>query len=339
MLRTVPPGIEKRWIRRIVYLLESAYLAELLDAKKVQHLHNHIAENSAVVAMLAAMFQGIPYSLTIQGRGEFDRPTLLALDEKIRRAAFVVTISQFTRSQLLRWSDYRDWSKIRVIYAGVNPVYLEHGPAPIPEAPRLVNIGRIVEQKGQAILIHAAARLREAGAMTSELVIVGDGPMRGEIEQLHRPARPASGRYDSPVTWMTRESSKSSWPPVPWSCPASPRDCRAYSSRPWRWADFRSSARSSPGHAGTDRAGRQRLAGPGRRRSSHSLARFMAEALMADPAELDRMGRVGAARVAEQHNALTEATKLAFLFTNPDAIANHSSQHAFLPGTTASGKI
>ena len=64
--------------------------------------------------MLAAMFRGIPYSLTIHGPGEFDRPTLLALDEKIRRAAFVVAISEFTRSQLYRWADYCDWSKIHV---------------------------------------------------------------------------------------------------------------------------------------------------------------------------------------------------------------------------------
>ena len=149
----------------------------------MQHLHNHIGENSALVAMLAAMLQGIPYSLTIHGPSEFDRPTLLALDEKIRRAAFVVAISEFTRSQLYRWVDYDDWSRIHVIYVGVGPAFLEHGPTPIPSAPRLVSIGRIAEQKGQAILIQAAARLRDRGH-DFELVIVGDGPMRGEIEKL-----------------------------------------------------------------------------------------------------------------------------------------------------------
>ena len=45
------------------------------EAKDVQHLHNHIGESSAMVAMLAAMFQGIPYSLTIHGPNEFDRPS------------------------------------------------------------------------------------------------------------------------------------------------------------------------------------------------------------------------------------------------------------------------
>ena len=67
-----------------------------------------------MVAMLCSILTGIPYSLTIHGPGEFDRPTLLALDEKIRHAAFVVAITEFTRSQLYRWADYVDWPKIHV---------------------------------------------------------------------------------------------------------------------------------------------------------------------------------------------------------------------------------
>ena len=78
VVRSVPPGIPARWSRRIIYLLEAAYLAEQLEARNIRHLHNHIGENSAVVAMLSSILTGIPYSLTIHGPGEFDRPTLLA---------------------------------------------------------------------------------------------------------------------------------------------------------------------------------------------------------------------------------------------------------------------
>ena len=46
-----------------------------------------------------------------------------------------------------------------------------------------MNIGRITEQKGQAILVEAAASLLARGH-DFELVIVGDGPMRSEIERL-----------------------------------------------------------------------------------------------------------------------------------------------------------
>ena len=45
-----------------------------------------------------------------------------------------------------------------------------------------VCIGRLSAQKGQLLLIDAARRLREEG-LTFELVLVGDGPLRGVIEQ------------------------------------------------------------------------------------------------------------------------------------------------------------
>ena len=131
----------------------------------------------------AGFLGGPTYSFTMHGPEEFDAPRANCLREKIHHARFVVAISEFTRSQLYRWADYRDWAKIHVVHVGVSPMFLDHGPVPVPSAPRLVNIGRIVEQKGQAILIQAAARLRDRG-LDFELVIVGDGPMRGEIERL-----------------------------------------------------------------------------------------------------------------------------------------------------------
>ena len=51
------------------------------------------------------------------------------------------------------------------------------------------------------------------------------------------------------------------------------------------------------------------------------LVDAMAEALAADTAELERMGRAGAARVAEQHNVDIEVKKLAALIErNADAV-------------------
>ena len=79
-------------------------------------------------------------------------------------------------SRLLVDGHYADWSKIHVVHVGVSPMFLDHGPA--RAVPRLVNIGRIVEQKGQAILIQAAAQLRDR-EIDFELVIVGDGPSAG----------------------------------------------------------------------------------------------------------------------------------------------------------------
>ncbi len=95
-LRIGAPGLKGR-LWPLAYLVEATYLAERLKAKGVQHLHNHIGEDSAAVTMLAAAINDIPYSLTIHGPGEFDRPIQIALAEKIRRAAFVATVSSFSR--------------------------------------------------------------------------------------------------------------------------------------------------------------------------------------------------------------------------------------------------
>ena len=53
----------------------------------------------------------------------------------------------------------------------------------VPAAPRLVCVGRLCEQKGQLLLIEAARLLAERG-VEFELVLAGDGEMRGEIEAL-----------------------------------------------------------------------------------------------------------------------------------------------------------
>ena len=107
----------------------------------------------------------------------------LWLNIKIHHAEFVDAITEFTRSQLYRWADHDDWSKIRIVRCGVDAAYLDVPPTPVPDVPRLVNVGRMVEQKGQLLLIEAVSRLAREG-IDCELVIVGDGPMRDDAERL-----------------------------------------------------------------------------------------------------------------------------------------------------------
>jgi glycosyltransferase involved in cell wall biosynthesis len=183
----------------MAYVVEAAYLARRLRAKGVRHLHNHIGENSATIAMLASEIAGVPFSLTIHGPGEFDQPMQIALAEKIRRAAFVAAISSFGRSQLWRWCDAANWGKIRIVHCGVDEEFLGQPTTPVPSVPRLVSIGRLSEQKGQLILIEAAAMLARQGT-EFELVLVGDGPLRRNIEAAI--ARHAIGRQVRLAGWM-----------------------------------------------------------------------------------------------------------------------------------------
>ncbi|MGG6494908.1 UNVERIFIED_CONTAM: glycosyltransferase, partial [Bacteroidetes bacterium 56_B9] len=87
----------------------------------------------------------------------------------------------FGRSQLLRLADQASWNKINVVHCGLDAAFGAQAPEQ-PGAPRrLVCVGRLCEQKGQLLLIKAARRLRDRGE-AFELVLAGDGDMRGELE-------------------------------------------------------------------------------------------------------------------------------------------------------------
>jgi colanic acid/amylovoran biosynthesis glycosyltransferase len=175
------PGLRGR-LWPYAYLVEAAYLAERLEALDVEHVHDHIVEGSAAVAMLASALCGVPYSVTVHGPGEFDHPGSLALDLKIGRAAFVIAPSHHTRGQLLRWARPQDWDRIRLVRSGVERALLDRPARPLPVEPRFVSIGRLDVNKGQLVLIESVALLRDQG-VDIEVTIVGDGPLRAELER------------------------------------------------------------------------------------------------------------------------------------------------------------
>lgn len=170
-------------MRHLFYLLEAAYVAQRCAALGVTHLHAHFGTNSASVAMLAHMLGGPRYSFTVHGPEEFDAPLALALGEKMLHAAFTVAISSFGRSQLYRWAALPDWKKLHVVHCGIEPAKFPT-PAPPPTGgPHLVAIGRLAEQKGFSLLIEAVAKAAVRHP-NLRLTLIGDGPMRPEIEAL-----------------------------------------------------------------------------------------------------------------------------------------------------------
>ena len=165
----------------LAYLAEACRLVRWTDAARVDHLHAHFGTNPAEVAMLARELGGPPYSFTVHGPEEFDSPGALGLAEKGRRASFVVAVSSFGRSQLLRWLPTPAWPKVEVVHCGLEPAFHRDAPAGSPAAPRLVCVGRLCEQKGQLLLLEAARRVIASGRPL-ELVLAGDGEMRDEVE-------------------------------------------------------------------------------------------------------------------------------------------------------------
>lgn len=167
----------------LVYLAEACRIEPWLERAGVEHFHVHFGTNSAEVAMLVHVLGGPPWSFTIHGPEEFDLARLIGLAEKVRRCSFVVAISSYGRSQLYRLVKHQDWSKVQMVRCGLETSYFAATDRPASALPRLVCVGRLCEQKGQLLLVEAAHRLAAAG-VSFELVLVGNGEMRADIEAL-----------------------------------------------------------------------------------------------------------------------------------------------------------
>jgi glycosyltransferase involved in cell wall biosynthesis len=176
-------GSDRGLLRNLMYLAEACLLVKWFKEREISHLHAHFGINPAAVAMLCRALGGPTYSFTVHGPKEFDSATGLALSEKIKGAKFVVVISSFGKSQLYRWCDRAYWSKIHVVHCGLDRMFLNAPYQPIPDRPQLVCVGRLCEQKGQLLLVEAAGRLAKEG-LDFKLVLVGDGPVRSEIEEM-----------------------------------------------------------------------------------------------------------------------------------------------------------
>ena len=173
---------ERPLVFHLMYFVEACTLARWMAAEGIEHVHAHFGTNSAEVALLVRMLGGPSYSFTVHGPEEFDKPRFLHLADKIRDADFVVAISSYGRSQLWRWLPADQWSKVHVVHCALEkPFFAPVHTLTVSTAPRLVNIGRLCAQKGQLLLVEAAARLRQEG-LDFELVLAGDGEMRGAIE-------------------------------------------------------------------------------------------------------------------------------------------------------------
>jgi len=167
----------------LAYLAEACRIEPWLRVARIQHVHAHFGTNSAEVAMLVHALGGPPWSFTVHGSTAFDKAQFIGLGEKVRRCAFVVATSSYGRSQLYRFVEHQHWPKVQVVHCGLEPAFHAAPVSPPPAVRRLVCVGRLCEQKGQLLLIGAAQRLAAQG-VDFELVLVGDGEMRGEIEAL-----------------------------------------------------------------------------------------------------------------------------------------------------------
>ena len=178
---TSAPGLRGH-LRQAAYLVEATCLASRLQKRKIHLLHNHLGENSASVAMLAAEVGSFPFSMTIHGPYIFFAPEKWALGEKLSRAAFTACISDFCRSQCQMFAPLAAWDRLQLVRCSVQPLFLDPPSVrTFPSPAHFVCVGRLCSEKGQLLLVDAVQQLRDRGCSV-RVTLVGDGPLRQEIE-------------------------------------------------------------------------------------------------------------------------------------------------------------
>jgi len=295
---------ERGLLRNLGYLAMASVLVRWLRKEGIAHLHAHFGNNAPAVALLCRQLGGPTFSFTVHGQEDFD-----TFREKASHASFLVAISSFGRAQYYRRLDQRDWSKVHVVRCGLDPELLTAPLTPVPEARRLVCVARLSPEKGHLVLLEAAARLAAEG-MSFEIMLAGDGPLRPAIEEQLKTLR-LQDRVRL-CGWMSEEqvreaivasravlvpSFSEGLPVVVMEALAlgRPAICSAISGIP---------ELVLPGLTG--------WLVPAA--SVEALVRAMREALEAPRAQLETMGRAGAALVAERHDVRREARRLLELF-------------------------
>ncbi len=184
--RLSPGGLGLRF-RHFAYAIEAVRLAGEMRRRKLRHVHVHMANNGAMVALLAAACdRQVEYSLTVHGSDEFFDVHRLRLKEKAEAATFVRCISEFCRAQVMAWTDPDAWADFHVIHCGIP---LENFAAvkrtADAEALQILTIGRLDPIKAFPVLFEALRRLQEREVPWS-LRMIGDGPERERLVALAR---------------------------------------------------------------------------------------------------------------------------------------------------------
>lgn len=187
-------------------------LAQRAREEELTHLHAHFANSAAVVARLASLITGIPYSFTAHAKDLFhesvDPVRLRAL---IADAAYVATVSAFNVSYL-RVIAPAHVDRIHLVPNAIEVERFVYRHPEQPEGPlRVAAVGRLVEKKGFGVLLEAFAALREAG-IDAELTLAGGGELAGALSDrvrmlgLQNSVRMPGPLSQSEVTDLLRES-------------------------------------------------------------------------------------------------------------------------------------
>ena len=164
-------------IKGAVAFWKGVRFAEIVEERGISHVHAHFISHSATTAWVISELTGVPFSITAHANDLYVRPALL--DEKLRTAEFIATISEYNRDFIRRECD--DAGRVELIHCGVDTNLFSFRRR--DSYRRILCVARLEPTKGQADLLRAFARAKP-GVPSLTLDLIGDGADRARLERL-----------------------------------------------------------------------------------------------------------------------------------------------------------
>lgn len=185
---TVPNG--GRLSRRLWNWGLARGVDRLLQQRKPALIHAHFLFDGVSILPYARRHD-IPLVVTAHGFDATTYPEVLAQSEEGRQlltrqrdlaeqAALILCVSDFIRDEMIA----RGYPAEKLLTHPLGVYTSSIQPDFTVQRSGILTVGRLVEKKGTRFLIEAYARLPEALRAQHPLTVIGDGPLRAELEAL-----------------------------------------------------------------------------------------------------------------------------------------------------------
>lgn len=200
--RILSGGSFVNWLRSAVSLLATGgaiqrQIVALLAREKIDIVHIHCVSSNALYARQSAHRLRVPFVVTLHGELTMDATRLYqrskAARGRLRRvlesADAITGCSEQTLAEAEEFFGRPFGARGHVVYSGIRLADFQNVVPHTHPRPYILAIGRHVAQKGFDVLLRAyalSAQQANAEANPPDLLVAGDGSMRGELENLAR---------------------------------------------------------------------------------------------------------------------------------------------------------
>ena len=157
-------------------------IRRLVRVLKPAAIHAHWVIPQGILATLAA--PSVPLLVTTHGGDIYalNANPVLALKRWVfGRAAAITTVNAQMKARLVEWGQPAE--KISLLPMGVDTASVGRLAETTAKVPgQMLVVGRLVEKKGIEYLFEALREMRSRGVALGRLVVIGDGPIRAQLE-------------------------------------------------------------------------------------------------------------------------------------------------------------